>query len=148
MLSLISEFLNKQDIISKLNESEKLQGMGFTDVHTIVAISEIDHANVTKISEYMLMTRSAISKVMKRLEKQNCVERYMEPENQKEIYFRLTEQGQQIVTEHDKRHSKWEKQDRVFLSRYSKEEHEFLESFFKEYNEYLEQKIEELDKKR
>ncbi len=148
MLSLISEFLNKQDMISKLNESEKLHGMGFTDVHTIVAISEIDHANVTKISEHMMMTRSAISKVMKRLENQNYVARYMEPGNQKEIYFRLTEEGKQIIKEHDKRHAKWEMQDCVFLSHYSETEQKFLECFFREYNEHLDQKIRELEEKR
>ncbi len=145
MLKLISEFLNKQETISKLSESEKLHDMGFTEVHTIVAISEINHANVTKIADYMFMTRSAISKVMKRLEKKNCVERYMEPENQKEIYFRLTEGGEYIVKEHKKRHRTWEEQDRIFLSRYSEGEQQFLETFFREYNTYLQKKIEELE---
>ncbi len=148
MLELISEFLDKQELISKLTEGEKLHGMGFSDVHIIVAVGSMEYANVTKVSENMHMTRSAISKAMKRLERNGCVIRYTQPDNQKEIYFRLTEFGENIVKEHDKRHKLWEKQDNNFLSQYTKEEQNFLMNFFKGYNEYLSDKIEELEGKR
>lgn len=45
-----------------------------------------------RFSDYMHMTRGAISKITKCLIKAKCITPYLEPENKKEIYFRLTPQ--------------------------------------------------------
>ena len=148
VLDLFGEFIEKQDMLSKLTESEKLHGYGYSDIHVIAAIKRIDHANVTKISNYMHMTRGAISKIIKRLIKAGCIISYLEPENKKEIYFRLTPKGEGLNAEHDKRHELWKKRDTIFLNGYSAEEIEFISRFIKEYNAYLEMQIRELGGKK
>ncbi|MDY5021320.1 MAG: winged helix DNA-binding protein [Blautia sp.] len=148
VLDLFGEFLEKQDVLSKLTESEKLHGYGYSDIHVIAAIKKIDHANVTKISNYMRMTRGAISKITKRLIKAGCITPYLEPENKKEVYFQLTPKGEGLNAEHDKRHELWKKRDTIFLNGYSAEEIEFISRFMKEYNAYLEMQIRELGGKK
>ncbi|KXL53032.1 MarR family protein [Anaerotignum neopropionicum] len=144
-LQLLSAFLDKQDLLSKLTESEKLHGFGYSDIHVISAIHTLDHANVTKIAEYMHITKSAISKIAKRLIKSGCILSYMEEYNKKEIYFRLTKKGEALNAEHAKRHSLWHARDLQFLSTYSEKELEFIHQFMQDYNDYLSAQIKELE---
>lgn len=48
------------------------------------------------------MTRGAISKLTKKLIKKGLIVSYQKPDNKKEIYFRLTEQGKVINKVHEK----------------------------------------------
>lgn len=38
LLVLFDEYLEKQDVLSKLTEAEKLHDLGYSEIHTIVAI--------------------------------------------------------------------------------------------------------------
>lgn len=145
LLSQIASFLEKQDLLSKLTESEKLHDFGYSDIHVIAAIADMDHANVTRIAEQMHMTRSAISKITKRLIARSCIICYTEDYNKKEKYFHLSDLGEQLNTEHEKRHQLWLDRDERFLNAYSKEEQAFLQQFMTDYNAYLEEKIKELE---
>ena len=64
LLVLFDEYLEKQDVLSKLTEAEKLHDLGYSEIHTIVAIQELEEANVTAIAEKMHMTKGAISKII------------------------------------------------------------------------------------
>ncbi|MDF2935735.1 MAG: transcriptional regulator, MarR family [Paenibacillaceae bacterium] len=66
--------------------------MGFRDVY----IGNHADSNVTKLAESFYMTRSAISKITKKLMEKGLIDSYQKPENKKEIYFRLTEQGRRL----------------------------------------------------
>ena len=68
LLTLFASYMEKQEILSKLTESEKLHGYNYSEIHTIDAIGKIESPNVTGISEYMHMTRGAISKIAKKLQ--------------------------------------------------------------------------------
>ncbi|MDD3393381.1 MAG: MarR family transcriptional regulator [Anaerotignum sp.] len=144
-LHLLSTFLEKQDLLSKLTENEKLHGFGYSEIHMISTIHSMDHANVTKIADYMHITKSAISKIAKRLIQRGCIISYMEDYNRKEVYFRLTEKGEALNTEHAKRHKLWQARDLQFLSTYSGKELTFIHQFMQDYNNYLAEKIKELE---
>ena len=45
LLVLFDEYLEKQDVLSKLTEAEKLHDLGYSEIHTIVAIQELEEAN-------------------------------------------------------------------------------------------------------
>lgn len=144
LLKEIALMLERQDMLSKLTESQCLDEYGYSETHCIDFIGRLELPNVTKVAEHMGMTRGAISKMTKKLLSKGLIEKYTLESNKKEVYFRLTEQGNHLFEEHDKRHRRWEKRDMEFLSRYSKEEVEIVYQFMQEFNGYLETQIEEL----
>lgn len=144
LLKEIALMLERQDMLSKLTESQCLDEYGYSETHCIDFIGRLELPNVTKIAEHMQMTRGAISKMTKKLLTKGLIEKYTLETNRKEIYFRLTEQGKLLFDEHEKRHKRWEKRDMEFLSRYPREEVELLRKFMQEFNGYLEAEIEEL----
>lgn len=148
LLDNIAEFLEKQDLLSKLTENEMLHGYGYSDVHCVVAIKELEKPNVTNISNRLSMTRGGVSKIIKRLEKENLIIRYSLEDNKKEIYFSLTKEGEKIYLEHEQRHDLWIKRDLEFLNKYDGETIGEILSFMEEFNGYLNTKISELGGKK
>lgn len=144
LLKEIALMLERQDMLSKLTESQCLDEYGYSETHCIDFIGRLELPNVTKVAEHMGMTRGAISKMTKKLLAKGLIEKYTLETNRKEVYFRLTEQGKLLFEEHDKRHKRWEKRDMEFLSRYSKEDVKTVYRFMREFNEYLENQIETL----
>lgn len=144
LLREIALMLERQDMLSKLTESQCLDEYGYSETHCIDFIGRLELPNVTKVAEHMGMTRGAISKMTKKLLAKGLIEKYTLETNRKEIYFRLTEQGQMLFDEHEKRHRRWEKRDMEFLARYPKEEVQILNKFMKEFNAYLEEQIESI----
>ena len=144
LLKELALMLERQDMLSKLTESQCLDEYGYSETHCIDSIGRLELPNVTKVAEHMGMTRGAISKMTKKLLSKGLIEKYTRETNKKEIYFRLTEQGEVLFEEHDKRHRLWERRDMEFLSRYSKEDVETVYRFMKKFNYYLEQQIEDL----
>ncbi|MCT4660800.1 MAG: MarR family transcriptional regulator [Tissierellales bacterium] len=148
LLDNIAEFLEKQDLLSKLTENEMLHGYGYSDVHCVVAIKELEKPNVTNISNRLSMTRGGVSKIIKRLEKENLIIRYSIEDNKKEIYFSLTKEGEEIYLEHEKRHDLWIKRDLEFLNKYDGETIGEILSFMEDFNGYLNTKISEIGGKK
>lgn len=144
ILKLFAEYLEKQDALSKLTENEKLHSFSYSEIHTVVAIGDLEHPNVTAIAERMKMTKGAISKIIKRLAKVDAVREYQLPENRQKIFYSLTEYGKFLYEEHEKRHALWLKRDNVFLAKYNKEQLDFIEQFMTDFNTYLEEQIDEL----
>ena len=144
LLTLFASYMEKQEVLSKLTESEKLHGYNYSEIHTIDAIGKLEEPNVTAISEYMHMTRGAISKITKKLQKDGLLSAYMKPDNQQKIFFSLTEKGKILYEEHRQRHELWLKRDDDFLKKYEKEYLDQLQNFMSDFNEYLEEKITEL----
>lgn len=144
LLKQIAQMLERQDMLSKLTESQCLDEYGYSETHCIDFIGRLELPNVTKVAEHMGMTRGAISKMTKKLLVKGLIEKYTLENNRKEIYFRLTEQGQKLFDEHAKRHKRWEERDMEFLSNYPKEDMEVLNRFMEEFNTYLEGQIKAL----
>src|SRR5699024_5421099 len=71
------------------------------------------YTNVRKLAESIYMTRGDISKLTKRLIKKGLIERYQKPDNKKEIYFRLTEQGKIIFDIHENLHKSFLERDKI-----------------------------------
>lgn len=142
LLKEIALMLERQDMLSKLTESQCLDEYGYSETHCIDYIGKLELPNVTRIAEHMGMTRGAISKMTKKLLAKGLIEKYTLVTNRKEIYYKLTEAGQELFDEHEKRHKRWEKRDMEFLARYPKDEVLILNKFMKEFNAYLEQQIE------
>lgn len=144
LLQLFASYMKKQEILSKLTESKDLHGYNYSEIHTITAIGNLDEPNVTNIAHTMHMTRGAISKITKKLLKDDLIDSFKKEGNNQKIYFKLTSKGQELYKEHEKRHNLWLKRDNEFLSKYDKCELDKLEKFMIDFNDYLEKQIKEL----
>lgn len=144
LMNLFVKYMEKQEIISKLTENEKLHGYNYSEIHTIAAIGDLAEPNVTRIADYMNVTRGAISKITKKLLEQKVIEAYRLEGNKQKIFFRLTGSGQFVYDEHAKRHNLWLKRDSAFIKQFDSETVEQVERFMKAFNDYLETQIMEL----
>lgn len=144
LLRELALMLERQDMLSKLTESQCLDEYGYSETHCIDYIGKLERPNVTRVAEHMGMTRGAISKMTKKLLARELIEKYTLETNRKEVYFRLTEKGKLLFEEHAKRHRLWEKRDMNFLARYSAEEVRTVYRFMQEFNGYLESQIAEI----
>jgi len=88
------------------------------------------------------MTRGAISKISKKLMNNNLIHKYKKPENDKEIYFKLTELGERLYKHHEIKHREWEERNNKFFKNIDKKDQEVVASFLKKFNNYLDEIIE------
>ncbi|WP_310602058.1 MarR family transcriptional regulator [Anaerosporobacter sp.] len=144
LLMQFAEFLEKQDLLSKLTEHEKLHEYGYSDIHTIAAIGDLEEPNVTEIAKSLNMTRGAVSKITKRLLSVGVIESYMLPDNKQKIFFRLTKSGEVLYKEHQTRHQKWIDRDNKFFSQFSSQQLEEISGFMNLFNQYLGEQIVEI----
>lgn len=141
LLDQFAEFLEKQDLLSKLTESEKLHNYGYSDIHVIAAIGNLDYPNVTALAGTLKLTKGAISKITKKLVAKGVIEAYSIPDNKQKIFFKLTETGKYLYEEHEKRHRLWQERDQMFLNQFSGRQLEEISDFMSQYNIYLEEQI-------
>lgn len=146
ILDLFTELYEKQDMLSKLTQSSRLQGYGYSTIHCIEAIEDIENPNVTKLAEKLKMTRGAISKITKKLLANDLIEIYQHDNNKKEIYFKLTVAGKQLYLDHHIRHQKYMQRDQQFFAQQDEQELTIVKEFLKEFNLYLSNQIEQLSK--
>lgn len=144
LMNLFVKYMEKQEILSRLTEDEKLHGYNYSEIHTIAAIGNLAEPNVTQIAKDMNVTRGAISKITKKLLEQNLIEAYQQDGNKQKIFFRLTKSGQFLYDEHEKRHNLWLKRDNAFIKHFDDKTVEQVEKFMRAFNDYLEEQIMEL----
>lgn len=144
LLQQFAEFLEKQDMLSRLTENKKLHNYGYSEIHVIAAIGHLKYPNVTEIAATLNMTKGAISKITKKLIFNNIIEAYTISENKQKIFFKLTELGHFLYEEHEKRHQLWIERDNQFLNQFSEQQLKNISEFMALYNNYLEKQIKEL----
>lgn len=141
LISKFTELFEKQDILTKLTSKEFLHGYGYSEIHCIDLIGKLDNPNVTKLSSKLSMTRSAISKIIKKLVAKEAITSYKCKDNKKEIYYELTDKGKILFDEHLKRHCAWEERDKNFFQKLDNKDLETVSRFLTEFNKYLEEQI-------
>ena len=148
ILDIFIKIQEKSDVFQHKQES-LLDEISLAEVHCIDCIGMIDHPNVTKISEKMDLTRGAISKISKKLLGKGLIESYQDPDNKKEIYFRLTESGQSVYDEHKKIHNKVRQEWLTFFEHYSDDEQAAILRFFTDLNDlFYSQSADKIEKEK
>ncbi len=133
----ISSIATKRSAMVKSNLKLYTFSYTFSEMHTIDYIGKNERPNVTRIAKHLEMTRGAISKIVKRLIKNNHIESYKIKSNKKEIYFKLTAEGRQIFSEHREIHDKVHKIDSAFFSQVDDKLLKSLNQVLTDYNEFL-----------
>lgn len=135
------ELLNKKYLLEKFRMESSLKDYKHSEVHCITYIGRNADSNVTKLAESFYMTRGAISKLTKKLIKKGLIESYQKPDNKKEIYFELTEQGKAIYKIHDDLHKEFQKRDKAVFEQITDKQFDSILSFVEKYNHHLDAEI-------
>ncbi|MGI6407049.1 MAG: MarR family transcriptional regulator [Syntrophaceticus sp.] len=133
-MQIVNSLIKVQENIFPDEWEDMFEGINLSEVHCIDLIGTIEYPNVTKIANEMYMTRGAISKICKRLLKKGLVESYQRPDNNKEIYYRLTEEGRHIYNEHKKLHSQARQEKLSVINTYSEYEQSIILCFLNDIN--------------
>ncbi|MDF2986294.1 MAG: MarR family transcriptional regulator [Eubacterium sp.] len=139
------DLYNKMAWLNKLKMEDSLKGYKSSEVHYIEYIGRNADSNVTKLAESFYMTRGAISKMAKKLIKKGILESYQKSDNKKEIYFRLTEQGQVIYKVHEELHKEFQERDKAVFEQVTEEQFDSMLSFVEKYSRHLDAEIKKLD---
>ena len=133
--------LNKVVLLNKFKMEDSLKGYKSSEIHCIEYIERNVDSNVTKLAESFYMTRGAISKITKKLIKKGIIESYQKPDNKKEIYFRLTQQGKIINKVHEELHKEFQERDKAVFEQVTEEQFDIMLSFVEKYSRHLDAEI-------
>ncbi|CEK33972.1 transcriptional regulator,transcriptional regulator Hpr,MarR family [[Clostridium] sordellii] len=140
----VRDLFNKIVWLNKFKMEESLKEYKSSEVHCIEYIGRNVDTNVTKLSEYFYMTRGAMSKLTKKLIKKGVIESYQKPDNKKEIYFRLTEQGKEVYKIHEKLHKEFQDRDKAIFEQITEEQFDSMINFIEKYSSHLDGEIKKL----
>lgn len=139
------DLYNKMASLNKLKMEDSFKDYKSSEVHCIESIGRNIDSNVTKLAESFYMTRGAISKMTKKLIKKGVIESYQKPDNKKEIYFRLTEQGKKIYKVHEELHKEFQERDKAVFDQVTEEQFDIMLSFVEKYSNHLDAEIKKLN---
>lgn len=135
------DVFNKMVWLNKFKMEDSLKGHKPSEVHCIEYIGNHADSNVTKLAESFYMTRSAISKITKKLMEKGLIDSYQKPENKKEIYFRLTEQGKAVYKIHEELHKEFQERDKAVFEQVTEEQFDSMLRFIQRYSRHLDAEI-------
>jgi DNA-binding MarR family transcriptional regulator len=138
------DLFNKLVLLNKFKMEDSLKGYKSSEVHCIEYIGRNVDSNVTKLADSFYMTRGAISKIIKKLIEKGIIESYQKPDNKKEIYFRLSEQGKVIYKIHEKLHKEFQERDKAVFEQVTEEQFDSMLSFVERYSNHLDAEIKKL----
>lgn len=115
-----------------------------SEIHFIDAVEPGDGLNVSQLSEKLGVTHGAITQVADKLLKKRLVEKYKKEENKKEVYIRLTPDGEIAYENHKKFHEELNKKLVEYLDNLSETQMEALFGFLRT----LEQNLPDLNKEK
>jgi len=139
------ELFNKMSWLNRLKMKESLKGYQPSEVHCIEYIGRNADSNVAKLAESFFMTTGAMSKMTKKLIERGVIESYQKPENKKEVYYRLTDQGKAIYNIHEKMHQEFQERDKSVFEQVTDEQFGSMLSFIEKYSKHLDGEIRKLD---
>ncbi|GLX65994.1 MarR family transcriptional regulator [Paenibacillus glycanilyticus] len=141
LIAVVRDLFNKLAWLNKFKMEDSLKGHTPSEVHAIEYIGKHADSNVTKLAESFYMTRSAISKMTKKLLEKELIESYQKDGNKKEIYFRLTEQGNAVNQIHEDLHEEFRKRDQAVFEQITKEQFDGMISLMERYSRHLDAEI-------
>ena len=139
------DLFKKRIWLDEFKMKDCLKGYTPSEVHCIEYIEKNIDSNVTKLAESFYMTRSAISKLTKKLIEKELIESYQKSDNKKEIYFRPTDKGKEICKVHEKLHREFQERDKIIFDQVTEQQYDIILNFIKKYNIHLDTEIKKLD---
>ncbi|GGG83317.1 MarR family transcriptional regulator [Staphylococcus pragensis] len=147
LMNSFRDLFNKIGWLNKDKMEAALKGYKPSEVHCIEAIKEYSQPNVRYLADTLYMTRGAISKLTKRLQQKGLIENYRNPNNKKEIYFKLTPEGEHVYQIHSELHQEFQERDEKVFETMTNEEFKNMMAFIHRYNQHLDEEIIKQDRR-
>ncbi|RZI49703.1 MarR family winged helix-turn-helix transcriptional regulator [Lactococcus kimchii] len=141
IMASLTDLFNKINAHYRPQMEAEFTNISLSEIETIEYIAKNPQVNVTRLAQHLYMTRGAASKITQKLLKKGLIERFQLPENKKEIYFRLTSEGQKINTRHENLHQKFSENDQIVFDQLTDESVSNILDFLEQYNAHLDQSI-------
>ena len=141
ILTAFRDVFNKMAWLNEVKMKACLKAYKPSEVHCLEHIGKSSDPNVTKLAESSYMTRGALSKLTKKLMEKGLIESYRKPDNKKEIYFKLSKQGQQVFDTHEALHREFAARDHAVFEQLSEQQVRAVLSFMENYNHHLDAEI-------
>ena len=95
----IANYLWQQSInnINSILSSEEKKQFNITDYYYLTTIYNMDNPNLGEVAEKLKRTKPAISALVKRLTKQELIEKIQSNEDGRIYYIKVTERGRKII---------------------------------------------------
>ena len=100
-----------------------------SEIHMIGAIGTHNDINVTDLAELLEVSKSAISQMIRKLSEKDLVEKYRDPENDKEVLLRLTPRGKIAYHGHEQYHARYDAQMLKNIGPLTDEEFDIIKRF-------------------
>ena len=100
IMSGITDLNNKLLLLRKPIMEKAMIGFSLSEIAYMEYIALHPDANVTRLAAALYMTRGAISKITKKLEKKGMITSYQKPDNKKEPYLPLKAEGKKFDAIH------------------------------------------------
>ncbi len=142
----VRQLYNKLGWLNGIRLGEALKGYKSSEVHCIEYVGKNKDVNVTKLAEAFYMTRGAMSKVTRKLIGKGIIESYQKSGNRKEIYFRLTDKGQEVFHMHERIHEEFRDRDKAIFDQVTEDQYDQLLSFVETYSRHLDAEIEKTNR--
>lgn len=139
-MTSLTDLFNKIDAYYKPQMEAEFSNISLSEIETIEFIAKTPYPNVTKLSHHLYMTRGAASKIAKNCSKISLnLIKFLKIK--KEIYFRLTKEGQEINDRHESLHQKIAKKDQVIFDELTDESVSNILEFLNKYTNHLDSAI-------
>lgn len=133
-------WLNKMQLLEKSNEYD-YDTYTASEIFCIEYIGNHKDANGKRLADACYITRSGLSKLMKKMSKKGLVIPYQKPNNKKEVCYKLSVEGEKIYSLHEEMTRKFLMRDKVVFEKMSPEKISTVMEFFEQYDEHLEKEL-------
>ena len=137
LMEALNELINKKEALDRLTWRTVARDLNPTELRCVEYIGRHTGVNATRLAEAFSMTTGAASKLTKRLLARDLVTRYQKLENRKEVYFRLTEQGEALYQVLAGIRERMNKRDQPVFDQLTDTQYETILSFAKSYSDHL-----------
>ncbi|GIN98088.1 hypothetical protein J6TS1_39580 [Siminovitchia terrae] len=132
------EAAQKRRRVNKSGQEEALVlGWTLTQLHIVAIIKEKGMANNTSLSESLRLSKPAITKAVRKLLQHNILVKTQQEDNKKEVYYLLTESGEELALIHDRLHEQARNRYLRILDNFNTVELETIIKFLKAITENM-----------
>ncbi len=138
LLDALWAVMNKKRTLDRTQwKTDDTQDLNPTELLCIEYVGRYSNVNATRLAEAFCMTTGASSKLTKRLLAKGYLVRYQKLENRKEVYFRLTEAGEELYHILSGIREKLNQRDRPVIDQLSDDQYQTILDFTRSYSDHL-----------
>lgn len=94
------------------------QSPSLAETHTIAAVGQYEHLNITQLAKLQGVSRSAASQMVSKLVKKELLCKKPSPQTENEVVLTLTEQGRAVWEAHRRQHARLQDRLEQVFARY------------------------------